>query len=277
MYLLIAHGPTLERIVKQLAFIMMYFINEAAKMVKWLWDLVKIIAAEIWRRVMAFFLRIGTTMGQLIAIVVFYVGKAIGQAQALWDQVVLIVYLLKLAVTRIIIDLWFKAYIWWTRIKTAAIKIWKDLKEGIEEKILEAKTFVEEKIEAIKTFIEEFDLKQVGIDLIAGLLNGINEKIGEVREAIVGAIGGAIEGARKKLRGESPSRVFMEMGRDAMEGLALGVTANARMPAYATAAAMQQTIDNSRAVTYNNTLNVQTRATTSTYLSDYYTVAALSG
>ncbi len=62
-----------------------------------------------------------------------------------------------------------------------------------------------------------------GAEMMQGLANGITAGAGNVVKAITGAVGGAIDSAKKLLGIASPSKVFAEMGGYTAEGFAQGV------------------------------------------------------
>ena len=63
----------------------------------------------------------------------------------------------------------------------------------------------------------------IGSDIIQGMVNGVTGAAGKLISAVKGAVGNAIDGAKKLLGIHSPSRVFREIGRYTMQGAALGV------------------------------------------------------
>jgi phage-related protein len=69
-------------------------------------------------------------------------------------------------------------------------------------------------------------LLKVGQDMITGLINGITGMANNIKNAITNTIGGAVNAAKNMLGIHSPSVVFMEIGRQTVEGYALGVTRN---------------------------------------------------
>lgn len=73
------------------------------------------------------------------------------------------------------------------------------------------------------------DMISAGADLIMGMVNGIKNKAGDLVNAAVDAVGGAIDAAKSKLGIASPSKVFREIGAFTSEGMAIGITDNARM------------------------------------------------
>jgi len=71
---------------------------------------------------------------------------------------------------------------------------------------------------------------QFGVDLVQGLINGLQSMLGKVGGAISG-VGEAVLGRFKSLLGiHSPSRVFAQLGGWTMEGLANGLQAAQRGP-----------------------------------------------
>lgn len=72
--------------------------------------------------------------------------------------------------------------------------------------------------------------KAFGSMIVDGLVGGIKEKFGALKDTVVG-MGASVGGWFKdKLGIRSPSRVFMQFGGDTAEGLALGIAANKNSP-----------------------------------------------
>ena len=106
---------------------------------------------------------------------------------------------------------------------------WASVKETISKAVATIKTFFTVTIpEAANTAVTWFQelpsqLVQVGKDIVQGLIDGIKEKVENVKEAIRG-IGSAVVQTLKTLLGiHSPSRVFMTIGEFLMDGLAIGM------------------------------------------------------
>ena len=78
-------------------------------------------------------------------------------------------------------------------------------------------------------------LVSAGGDIIRGLINGIKALAGEAADAAKDVVRGAIDAAKGALHIGSPSRVFMEMGRNISQGLALGISQSAGLAARASA------------------------------------------
>ncbi|MGV3043347.1 phage tail protein [Staphylococcus rostri] len=76
-------------------------------------------------------------------------------------------------------------------------------------------------LDKVKGFIGNF--KQVGIDMIAGMISGVIQKAGDLAKAAWDAAAGALAAAKRALDSHSPSRKFMQLGRDSMTGLGMGI------------------------------------------------------
>lgn len=68
-------------------------------------------------------------------------------------------------------------------------------------------------------------LRQLGRDLIMGLINGIKQMAQRVAQAAIEVVTGAIRGARAALSSHSPSRAAQALGVDFGRGLELGILA----------------------------------------------------
>lgn len=79
----------------------------------------------------------------------------------------------------------------------------------------------------------------IGSNIIQGLVNGVTGAAGKLIDAVKGAVGDAIEGAKNLLGIHSPSRVFREIGQYTMQGAALGVDDDADLLSKSTDNAMR--------------------------------------
>jgi len=66
-------------------------------------------------------------------------------------------------------------------------------------------------------------LKQMGMDIIQGLINGITRKAGEVAAAAANIANGIAKKIGGILKLGSPSKLLIEMGENTGEGLAIGM------------------------------------------------------
>lgn len=149
--------------------------------------------------------------------------------QGVWDTIVAVVTgvinVVKSVITNtlnVISGIWNSL---WNNITNFLKDAWTNISTGVSNGINKVMTFFRElpgKILASIAGIGEW-LLSAGKDLINGLANGIRN----AGEAVMNAIGGVIEGAinwGKSLLGiKSPSRVFMEIGRYTIQGLANGI------------------------------------------------------
>ena len=74
---------------------------------------------------------------------------------------------------------------------------------------------------AISRFVAQ--MIEMGRNMIDGLVRGIAERAGRVRDAVNGAVSDAVNSARNFLGIRSPSRLFMELGGYMAEGMAIGI------------------------------------------------------
>ena len=101
----------------------------------------------------------------------------------------------------------------------------QSLVDGIKSKWTEAKSAVSGAIDKAKEGASKCGtaLIQAGKDLIAGLKKGIEQKAREIADAARSVVQKAIDAAKKALKINSPSRVFMEIGRFTDEGFVIGL------------------------------------------------------
>jgi hypothetical protein len=76
---------------------------------------------------------------------------------------------------------------------------------------------------AVGEFFANLSFKDIGTNLIAGLVEGIAGGAGSVIKALTGVVGGAVDAAKSALGIASPSKVFAEIGMNTAEGMAVGV------------------------------------------------------
>ena len=93
-------------------------------------------------------------------------------------------------------------------------------------------------------------LGNIGSNIIQGLVNGVTGAAGKLIDAVKGAVGNAIEGAKNLLGIHSPSRVFRKIGQYVMQGAALGVDDGAGLLLKSTDNAMRGMISTAQDITY---------------------------
>jgi len=163
----------------------------------------------------------------------------------------------------------------WEAIKTAISTAWDAIVTiatmRVADVLAAVVTGLVNVISAIRGKIEAF--KTVGAALMEGLKAGIISKVQGIIDKVKDAVQRAIDAAKGLLGIDSPSKVFASIGQNMMEGMAIGISANQAMPVMATLGAVGATTN----IAYNNTMNVNTRATTATVQQDFRTMAALAG
>jgi len=155
----------------------------------------------------------------------------------------------------------------WTAIKTKVSEIWETIKTAVSEAITAVVTSLTEKYEEIKSAITDplndafeaikgkiSEWVQIGRDILGGLISGAKAKAQSMIDAIVGPIRDAIARAKALLHMGSPSKVFAEMGKASMQGMAQGVLANADLPVNAIGSAMGAIVNRAGDV-YNYTIH----------------------
>lgn len=93
-------------------------------------------------------------------------------------------------------------------------------------------------------------LGNIGANIVQGLVNGVTGAAGKLIDAVKGAVGDAIEGAKNLLGIKSPSRVFRKIGQYVMQGAALGVDDDADLLLKSTDNAMRGMISTAQDVKY---------------------------
>lgn len=85
------------------------------------------------------------------------------------------------------------------------------------------KTGIEVKWNNIKSFLMNIDLKQIGADIIQGLINGIESMADNVSRAAANIGNGIADKVKSILKLGSPSKVMINMGENTGEGFAIGL------------------------------------------------------
>ena len=113
--------------------------------------------------------------------------------------------------------------------KTDIVQAAKDfimgMVEGIEDKWTAVKDAVKGAVDKAKGAVANVGSKllQAGKDLIQGFINGIQAKAWAVISKATEVVGGAVEAVKNFLGINSPSRVFMEIGKYTAQGMSIGL------------------------------------------------------
>ena len=114
-----------------------------------------------------------------------------------------------------------------------AVEWVKGLPARIADFIKELPGKIREKFEQIRN-----DVIQLGKDIVNGVIEGIKNTISNVGSTLLGGLRSALDGVKKGLGIASPSKVYMEVGEDTIQGYIVGVQNKARAAADATMSAL---------------------------------------
>jgi len=137
------------------------------------------------------------------------------------------------------------------------VKSWMDdTKKKIDDGLQEASDAVQTKLDDIKQwFTDKFNdiltwlgelpgkLKQVGIDMIQGMIDGVGEMGEALWDAVTGLIDEAIQKIKDLLNMHSPSLVFVQIAVNMIKGLILGIQQMTPDAVQAMAAALGAVLD----------------------------------
>lgn len=110
---------------------------------------------------------------------------------------------------------------WVNAIRQAMINFINTVVQKFWEVVNECRNGMQNALNAVRSFIGDF--VQAGIDIIGGLISGIVQKAKDLAQAAWNAAKGALNAAKSALDSHSPSREFMQLGRDSMTGLGMGI------------------------------------------------------
>ncbi|URN94556.1 MAG: phage tail tape measure protein [Candidatus Pristimantibacillus lignocellulolyticus] len=102
---------------------------------------------------------------------------------------------------------------------------WKNIWESIKTKTQEILDSIKTKFEEIKDYLKNFPdtMKQIGIDIMAGMISGITSMVGNVKDKVKEIASLIPDGLKDFLGIHSPSKVTTELGKWTGQGLAVGL------------------------------------------------------
>jgi phage-related protein len=136
----------------------------------------------------------------------------------------------------------------WDAVSTKVTEVWTSIVTGISSKVTEVKDAVAAIFTGPDGLFAKFsgwvsEMVQHGKDLIGGLVSGVTSAAQGLIDSVVAAVQGALNTVRDLLHIQhSPSELFKLYGRELMEGLEIGITANMDLPTRAMSGAMVQTL-----------------------------------
>ena len=198
----------------------------AKEIVSGAWAIIQATAVEIWEAIVAF-------ISEKLAALLESMGLNTEEMQTRWSTIMA-------DIRDIAEEIWERIYTFvsekvealkdalspiWDAIKEKVGEIWEAIKGIVEQKGQEVYDAATGIIDDIKEWIagKVEDFKTIGGDLIMGLKAGVLQKVGDLIRAVTQAIGDALAAARGMLGEHSHSRVFMEIGRQAMQGMIIGI------------------------------------------------------
>ncbi len=178
------------------------------------WNAIKSVTKTVWNAIKSFFT---TTWNAIKSTFTTVTTKIKNTLSAVWDSV-----------TETIKTVWNSIKSFFTETLTS---IWNTIKtkftdmyNSIKAKMNDAWDKIEEIWGKVMDFFRSIDLKQIGKDIIQGLINGI----GDMKDAVVDKakeIGNGVKDSLKSLLGiESPSKVTTEYGQYIGEGFIIGMS-----------------------------------------------------
>lgn len=107
---------------------------------------------------------------------------------------------------------------------------WATIKGIIDRSIKANLAIIRTGLDMIRNIIGGFSLRDVGEALMNSLRDGILGVARAIADAAANVVRGAVDAAKRALGIRSPSKVFWEMGREMMRGLALGIEKAMELP-----------------------------------------------
>ena len=98
-----------------------------------------------------------------------------------------------------------------------------NMRKAVSDKMQEIWGKIKEIWGKVEGFFEGIDLKQIGKDIIGGLISGITSKATELYRKATEIASNIAKKIRGALKSKSPSRVTMDIGEDVGDGLAIGM------------------------------------------------------
>lgn len=113
----------------------------------------------------------------------------------------------------------------WTAVKTATATAWNAIKSAVTTGIGNVLTAVRALPGKVKSAVSGAAtwLVNVGMDMIRGVISGVGKMVGALRDKVKSVIGGIVPFSKGLLKENSPSKVFMEIGKGIVDGTVVGI------------------------------------------------------
>lgn len=194
------------------------------------WNWIKETASTIWNAISSFFSNLMTGISTMFTASWQSIGDFLSgiwnwvsdTASTIWNGI-------KDTITSIlsgIADFFSTA---WDKIVSFVVGAWERIKNGVTNGIRAVVNFMKELPGKIVDAVGDLSklLWNAGKAIVQGLWEGIKSMIDWLWGKVKGFIGGLVDGVTSMLGIHSPSRVFADIGRDTMRGMAVGIDANA--------------------------------------------------
>jgi hypothetical protein len=181
-------------------------------------------------------------------------------------------------------------------LKTMATAKFEEFKANVTAKLTEFVAIVKGKIEIVKGLFLDAPWGRIGRLIIEGITVGVLQAVSGLIAAVVSAVNKAFDAAMNAIGAQSPSKLFMQVGDYAMQGMAKGITTNAKlavgamqeavsamsMPALGLPTVVQQyavgmgpSVNSNTTTTNNFSLTVNSGAPTEPMIQDYNMMQSL--
>lgn len=190
------------------------------------WNNIKTITTNVWNAIKSISSSVWNGIKSLVSSVVNGIKSAVSAA---WNGIKSAIISSNNATKTAITSAWnaIKSFIpsAISAIKTAVVNGFNSLKSSVSTAMNNVKSAIETGWNKAKSFLEGIDLKQIGKNIIQGLINGIGSLIGDVKQKakdVADAVTGTL---RKILDIHSPSRETHKLGEHTGQGFANGIAA----------------------------------------------------
>lgn len=181
-------------------------------------------------------------------------------------------------------------------LKTMATAKFEEFKTNVMSKLAELGAYIKGRVDYIKFLFTDAPWGRIGRDIIEGVTRGVIHAVSSLVAAVVRAVNQAFDAAMGAIGAHSPSRLFMQVGDFAMQGMAKGITDTAHlavgamkeavsamaMPALGVPAVVQKyavgmgpSVNSNTTTTNNFNLTVNSGAPTEPILQDYNMMQSL--
>src|SRR5699024_9366875 len=123
-----------------------------------------------------------------------------------------------------------------------------NLRNRVRDKMTEVRDNVRDGWNKAVDILRNVNLRQIGANIIQGLINGIKSKIQAISNAVKDVTDRITGRLKSILKIQSPSRVFMQLGGFVGEGFALGIEKTSKLVDKASDAMAQAAIPEAKQI-----------------------------